>query len=424
MADEMQQQFKADLQARLDEVKEKPLPYQYQEPEQAWRALKKKTTAADFDTSPPTGIAAKTVKQVNEALLESPSEITPISKIKRLIKGKTKLWESKKLDWAMAELTAYSSLLLEGKDVRMSGQDVRRGTFSHRHAIFRDTKTGESYNRLNHFSKDQGKFRIYNSFLSEFAVMGFEYGYSLATPEALVIWEGQFGDFANGAQTIVDQYLSAAESKWRRMSGLVLLLPHGYEGQGPEHSSARLERYLQSCAEFNMTVANITTPANFFHALRRQQARPFRKPLVVMSPKSLLRHPACVSDISEIQGKTNFQEVIADPVKDPKKIKKVIFCTGKVYYDLVAHQTAEKRNDVALVRVEQLYPLPKKQLDAVMDQYPKSELVWAQEEPSNMGAWQYILSYYRYKEFTLVARKSSASPADSKKYMKSSRRIL
>ena len=411
MASEMETEFKARLQERLNEVKEKPLPYDYQEPEQSWRALKKKTVASDFDESPVTGITAKSAKEINEALLQKPSEITPIAKINRLMKGKTKLWDDKKIDWAMAEMTAYSSILLEGKDVRMSGQDVRRGTFSHRHAIFRDTKTDESYNRLNHFSKDQGKFRIFNSFLSEFAVMGFEYGYSLATPDALVLWEAQFGDFTNGAQTIVDQYLSAAESKWRRQSGLVLLLPHGYEGQGPEHSSARLERFLQSCAEFNMTVANITSPANFFHALKRQLARPFRKPLVVMSPKSLLRHPACVSDVKEIQGKTRFQEVIADPVKDAKKIKRVIFCTGKIYYDLKAYQDNNSRIDVAIVRVEQLYPLPKKQIDAIMKKYGKAELYWVQEEPSNMGAWQYMLSYYRYKELTLVARKSSASPA-------------
>lgn len=411
LAKEMEVEFKANLQERLDEVKEKPLPYQYQEPEQAWRALKKKTTAEDFDQSPNTGIKAATVKKINEALLQVPTEIKTISKVNRLMKGKKKLWDAKKIDWAMAELTAYSSILMEGNDVRISGQDVRRGTFSHRHAIFRDAETGEYFNRLNHFDKKQGKFRIFNSFLSEFAVMGFEYGYSLASPDSLVIWEAQFGDFANGAQTIVDQYLSAAESKWRRMSGLVLLLPHGYEGQGPEHSSARLERYLQSCAEFNMTVANISTPANFFHVLRRQLARPFRKPLVVMSPKSLLRHPACVSDISEIQGKTNFQEVIVDPVKDAKKVKRVVFCTGKVYYDLKAYHTEHKRDDVALVRLEQLYPLPKKQIDAIINKYKNAELYFVQEEPSNMGAWQYFLSYYRYKEMTLVARKSSASPA-------------
>ena len=411
LAEEMETEFKANLQARLDDVKEKPLPYQYQEPEQAWRELKKRTDLADYDISPVTGISEKTVIDINETLLINPEAIKTISKVNRLMKGKKKLWDDKKLDWAMAELTAYSSILLEGKDVRMSGQDVRRGTFSHRHAIFRDTNTGEIYNRLNHFSDDQGKFRIFNSFLSEFAVLGFEYGYSLASPVGLVLWEAQFGDFANGAQTIIDQYLSAAESKWRRQSGLVMLLPHGYEGQGPEHSSARLERYLQSCAEFNMTVANITTPANFFHVLRRQLERPFRKPLIVMSPKSLLRHPACISDTKDIQGNTRFQEVIIDPVKAPKKIKRIVFCSGKIYYDLKSHQDTAGRDDVLLVRLEQLYPLPKKQLDNLMDTYKKAELFWVQEEPSNMGAWQYFLSYYRYKDLSLVARKSSASPA-------------
>lgn len=304
----------------------------------------------------------------------------------------------------------------EGKDVRMSGQDVKRGTFSHRHAIFRDTKTYEEYNRLNSIEEDQGKFRIFNSLLSEFAVLGFEYGYSLASPDSLVLWEAQFGDFYNGAQTIVDQYISAAESKWQRMSGLVMLLPHGYEGQGPEHSSARLERFLQMCAEFNMTVANITTPANFFHVLRRQLARPFRKPLVIMSPKSLLRHPMCISPIEAFEDtkENSFYEYYDDPEvtsRNKSKVKRVLFCTGKVYYDLLQRKQEEKRKDVAIVRIEQLYPFPKTFMDDLLKKYKKADAFWVQEEPENMGTWDFLMRYYRDSDIQLIARKPSASPA-------------
>ncbi|MEL6122156.1 MAG: 2-oxoglutarate dehydrogenase E1 component, partial [Bacteroidota bacterium] len=299
LAEEMEASFKTDLQARLDSVKQKPLPYTYQQPEQAWRSLKKTKEAADFQESPKTGISKAKIDHILNHLMNLPEGFEPLSKVNRLQKGKRKILENKELDWALAELMAYGSILMEGKDVRMSGQDVKRGTFSHRHAIFRHKTTFEEHNRLDGLDPNQGKFRIFNSLLSEFAVLGFEYGYSLASPETLVLWEAQFGDFYNGAQTIVDQYVTAAESKWQRMSGLVMLLPHGYEGQGPEHSSARLERFLQQGAEFNITIANITQPANFFHALRRQLVRPFRKPLIVMSPKSLLRHPKCVSSISD-----------------------------------------------------------------------------------------------------------------------------
>lgn len=254
----------------------------------------------------------------------------------RLLKANQKLLDENKLDWGLAELMTYGSILLDGKDVRLSGEDVKRGTFSHRHAVLSDAKTFRQVNRLDGMSPDQGRFHIYNSLLSEFAVMGFEYGYAMASPDPLVIWEGQFGDFFNGAQTIVDQYIVAGESKWRRMNGLVLYLPHGYEGQGPEHSSARLERFLQSCAEFNMTVANLTTPANLFHILRRQLERPFRKPLVLMTPKSLLRHPEVVSDLSDFETDTCFKEIIDDPevntAKEVKKIKRVLQCSGKVYF--------------------------------------------------------------------------------------------
>lgn len=410
LAEKLEQEFWSDLQGRLDKVKEKPLPYEYQAPEKAWRKLRK-AEAKDFDNSPKTGITKKKADQIQEHLMRLPEGFTPLSKVNRLRKGMKKLHDAKKLDWAMAELMAYGSILLEGKNVRMSGQDVKRGTFSHRHAIFRDAKTYEEYNRLSDMTGDQGKFMIYNSLLSEFAVMGFEYGYSLATPNSLVIWEAQFGDFYNGAQTIVDQYITAAESKWQRMSGLVLLLPHGYAGQGPEHSSARVERFLQQCAEYNIAVTNITTPANLFHALRRQIVRPFRKPMINMSPKSLLRHPLCVSDPSDFTTNNTFQEVIVDEKISGEKAKKLILCTGKIYYDLLQTREENKINDIAIVRIEQLYPYPQKQIDAVLKEYSKAEKLWVQEEPKNMGAWSYMLGYMRKVDIDPISRPASASPA-------------
>ena len=410
MAVELEKTFWSDLQARLDLVKQKPLPYKYQEPEQAWRNLKKTIDPKDFESSPKTGITKKKIDLILNHLMTQPVGFTLLSKINRLQKGKKKLLEDNKLDWALAELLAYSSILIEGKNVRMSGQDVKRGTFSHRHAIFNDAKNFKEHVRLDGITEDQGKFMIYNSLLSEFAVLGFEYGYTLATPEVLVIWEAQFGDFANGAQTIFDQFISAGESKWQRMSGLVMLLPHGYEGQGPEHYSARLERYLQACAEFNMTVANITSPSNFFHLIRRQLSRSYRKPLVVMSPKSLLRHPLCVSDISEFTTNNKFQEVLVDH-ETATKVKKVLICSGKIYFDLLERKTADKRTDVVLVRMEQLYPFAEAQIMSIFDKYKKAEFIWVQEEPKNMGAWYYILNMLRKTNIEVIARKASASPA-------------
>ncbi len=416
LAEELEDKFWKELQARLDEVKEKPLPYEYQPPEEAWRKLKKRTTAEDFEQSPVTGVPEDQVRLVIEHLLTLPDWLNPVSKVKRLLKHTRKLWDEGKLDWAMAELLAYGTILLQGQNVRMSGQDVRRGTFSHRHAVFYDNGTEAIYNRLEGMQEGQGKFYIFNSLLSEFGVLGFEYGYSLATPDTLVIWEAQFGDFANGAQVIFDQYISSAESKWQRQSGLVMLLPHGYEGQGPEHSSARLERYLQASAEYNITVANCTTPANFFHLLRRQLARPFRKPLVVMTPKSLLRHPRVISSIDEFTGETRFRELIDDPAVTTraaaKKVKTLLLCSGKIYYELLAKKEADQRDDVAIVRLEQLYPLPEKQLDELFAKYKGAAIRWVQEEPANMGAWQYVLSWYCGRvPMQLVSRKPSASPA-------------
>lgn len=410
LAKQMEETFWSDLQARLDLVKQKPLPYTYQEPEKAWKKLKKNAKISDLK-SVKTSITKKTADQVIDKLLNLPDGFNALSKVARLQKGSKKLIDSKKIDWAFGELIAYGSILLEGKNVRMSGQDVKRGTFSHRHAVLRDSKTFEEYNRLSQLSDEQGKYMIYNSFLSEFAVLGFEYGYSLASPESLVIWEAQFGDFYNGAQTIVDQYISAAESKWQRMSGLVMLLPHGYAGQGPEHSSGRVERFLQSCADFNMIVANVSTPANFFHLLRRQLALPFRKPLVVMSPKSLLRHPKCISDISELTGKNTFVEAIDDPKAVASKTKRLVLCTGKVYYDLLAKQEEENRTDVAVARIEQLHPFPEAQVRKIIGKYKKADVVWVQEEPANMGYWDYVMRYMRKDPIELISRPSSASPA-------------
>ncbi|MCB9273845.1 MAG: 2-oxoglutarate dehydrogenase E1 component [Lewinellaceae bacterium] len=420
LAEEMEAGFWNHLQERLDEVREHPLPYEYQEPEQAWRALKKTKSPEDFEVSPETGIARERLDALIEHLMTLPQGFNPLSKVNRLLKSKKALLDENKLDWAMGELMAYGSILQDGSDVRMSGQDVRRGTFSHRHAVLRDARTYEPYNRLDNIQEGQGKFRIFNSLLSEFGVLGFEYGYSLASPETLVIWEAQFGDFYNGAQTIVDQYIAAAESKWQRMSGLVMLLPHGYEGQGPEHSSARPERFLLACADFNLTVANVTTPGNFFHLMRRQLERPFRKPLIVMSPKSLLRHPECVSPIEAFEAGTRFQEVYDDPLVGPrsnKKVNRLLLCSGKVYFDLLDKKRNDKRDDVAIVRLEQLYPLPAKQLREIFARYANATIIWVQEEPSNMGAWQYINNIFLNEDVGLdvklnyVARKSSASPA-------------
>ena len=412
MAEKSEKGFWDNLQKRLDLVKQKPLPYTYQAPEKEWQKLKEANKEGKEIAS--TGIPKKQLDQIINHLMTIPENFNPLGKINRLLKGKQKLLDKNQLDWAMAELIAYGSIMLEGKDVRMSGQDVRRGTFSHRHAVLNDDKTFEEYNRLSNMSKDQGKFRIFNSLLSEFAVLGFEFGYSMATPNSLVIWEAQFGDFYNGAQSMVDQFISASESKWQRMSGLVMLLPHGYEGQGPEHSSARLERWLQLCAEDNMVVANISTPANFFHAIRRQLARPFRKPLVVMSPKSLFRHPLCVSTLEEFVSKkgNDFKEYFDDAeVKDAKKIKNALYCSGKIYYDLLKYKQENKRDDVAICRIDQLYPFPKEGVDKLMKKYAGAKQYWVQEEPANMGAWNHVMEIYRKSDLELISRKASASPA-------------
>jgi 2-oxoglutarate dehydrogenase E1 component len=411
LAKDMEARFRADLQARLDNVRQKPLPYTYQEPEMHWKALTKTVDDKDFQESPETGISRQVIDKVLNHLLTFPEGFTPISQISKLNDAKKQLVASGKIDWQLGELLAYSSLLLEGRDIRMSGQDVKRGTFSHRHACVIDANDYHELNRLDGLSPDQGQFRIFNSLLSEYAVLGFEYGYSLSTPDALVIWEAQFGDFANGASTIIDQFIFAGESKWQRMSGLVMLLPHGYEGQGPEHSSARLERFLQGCAENNVTVANVTSASNFFHLLRRQIVRPFRKPLIVMSPKSTLRAPFNLGEISEIETGTRFREIIDDASANAKKVKRVLVCSGKVYYDLLKKQQEDGREDIAIVRLEQIYPFPKTQFEALLKKYKGAELMWVQEEPANMGAWGYIALNHSQYNWKCSARRAAASPA-------------
>ena len=329
LADEMDKNFRNQLQDRLNEVKQKPLPYKPQKIEEEWEQLRK-ANPEDFDQSPKTAITQAAVDKVGKALTTIPDGFKPLKQIEKLLKDrKVAFFEEKKLGWAEAELLAYGSLLLDKVPVRMSGQDIKRGTFSHRHAYFWDANTNENYSGLNHIDKDQAKLHIYNSLLSEFGVLGFEYGYAMATPHALVLWEAQFGDFVNGAQVMIDQFISSAESKWQRMNGLVMLLPHGYEGQGPEHSSARPERFLQQAAEYNMIVVNLTTAANIFHLLRRQVAWEFRKPCIVFSPKSLLRHPGVASPVKEFTS-GSFQEVIDDATVTAKDVKRIILCTGKV----------------------------------------------------------------------------------------------
>ncbi len=410
LAKEMEKKFWAELQERLDEVKQNPLPYTYQKPEQWWRDLRK-ANEADFESSPTTAINAEQFQTIFDSLMKWPEGFQPLRKVEKLLQDKIKLFEADRaVDWATAELMAYGSLLLEGNDVRMSGQDVRRGTFSHRHAVLRDENTDESYSRLSRIPGAEGKFRIYNSLLSEFAVLGFEYGYSIANPHSLVLWEAQFGDFFNTAQTMIDQFITSGETKWRQMSGLVMLLPHGYEGQGPEHSSARIERFLQMCAELNIVVTNITTAANFFHALRRQIIWPFRKPMVNFSPKANLRHPGSYSKVEEFTS-GGFKEVIDDTFADAENVQKVLFCSGKVYFDLAERQLKENRKEVAIIRLEQLYPLPTTQLEALYNKYNKATWFWVQEEPFNMGAAGFLQMNLKGINYGVISRQPSAATA-------------
>ena len=361
-----------------------------------------------------TGVSEETFAKVVHALTHTPEDFRLNSKIKRFLNNRAKAHANGgPIDWAFAESLAWGTLLNEGTPVRLSGQDCRRGTFSQRHAVVYDAETRERYVPLDHVSEGQAKFCVYNSLLSEAAVLGFDYGYSLDFPEMLCQWEAQFGDFVNGAQVVIDQFLSSSESKWQRVSGIVLLLPHGYEGQGPEHSSARLERFLQLCAEDNIQVVNIASPANFFHVLRRQMHRDFRKPLIVMSPKSLLRHPAAVDTVDKFLDGTAFQEILPDPTP-AAQTERIVFCSGKVFYDLDAYRKEKGITDTTIHRVEQLYPLHRDRLMELADEHRAARLVWCQEESQNMGAWSFIapqLEEIFGKKPVYAGRDASASPA-------------
>ncbi len=379
-----------------------------------WKGLssaKRKEMLKTFSTKVDKNLLEKVAKNIFK--LDNPDLY--LKKVVRLMNDRNNMFfKHNKIDWAVAELLAYGTLLDQNYNVRISGQDVERGTFSHRHAILKTEKTEKEFIPLNNISKDQGSFQIYNSLLSEYGVMGFEYGYALAYPNTLTVWEAQFGDFSNGAQIMIDQYLSSAEDKWKLQNGLVLMLPHGYEGQGAEHSSARLERYLQLCAKDNMYVANCTTPANLFHILRRQLVTKFRKPLILLTPKSLLRHPKVISKTSDlINGE--FLPVIDDSDKQ-KNVKSLVFCSGKFYYDLLYYKRLNKVSNVAIVRIEQLFPLPKKEIESIIENYSFDEIVWAQEEPRNMGAWGHLLMHLdRAKEFRVASRRFYGAPASGSK---------
>ena len=409
---ELEEKYKAKLDENLEESRKKDLTVITPFMQNEWEGFKQVSDdkmLQKYDTT----FAAKQLESIAKTLTELPSDKKFISKITKLINDrKNMFFESDKMDWAMGELLAYGSLLTEGYDVRMSGQDVERGTFSHRHAVVKVEDSEEEVVLLNHIENKKGNFYIYNSHLSEYGVVGFEYGYALASPNTLTIWEAQFGDFSNGAQIMIDQYISAGEDKWNNQNGLVLLLPHGYENQGAEHSSARMERFLQLCAKHNMYVADVTTPANFFHLMRRQMKTNFRKPLIVFSPKSLLRHPLAVSSADEFAN-GQFQEILDDPnATDKKAIKTLVFCTGKVYYDIIAKREELGRNDVAVVRLEQLFPLATEQIKAIIESYPNvADYVWAQEEPKNMGAYSYMLMNFDLVKLRLASPKAYSAPA-------------
>lgn len=380
----------------------------------SWKGFRK----YDMSSRPDTAISKSLLEKITNAITEAPEGFNVNRKVQRLLDDRRKMIfeDNGKIDWGMAEALAYGSLLVEQSPIRLTGQDVKRGTFSHRHAVLFDTETSKPHTLLNHIEEGQAELEIQNSLLSEVAALGFEFGYSLADPNSLVIWEAQFGDFVNGAQVIIDQFISSSETKWNRHSGIVLLLPHGYEGQGPEHSSARLERFLQLCSQFNVQVCNATTPAQFFHLLRRQMKRNFRKPLIVMTPKSLLRHPVAVNSVSDFTSGT-FEEVLDDPAAktEPKKIKRLRFCSGKIYYDLLDAKKKNKVDDVAIIRVEQLYPFPNENIKALLDQYPDAkDVAWVQEEPRNQGAWIYmehLLGHLCPARLNYYGRLPSPSPA-------------
>jgi 2-oxoglutarate dehydrogenase E1 component len=409
--DQMEADYKKTLEKKLEDARQASntiiTPFMKDE-WTGYQRAKQKDMLQAVDTT----IELKKLDAIARSLTELPLNKKFLRKTERLVKDRRAMYfERNQLDWAMGELLAYGALLSEGHDVRISGQDVERGTFSHRHAVMKVEDSEEEVVLLNSLNKSQGSFNIFNSSLSEYGVMGYDYGFAMASPNALTIWEAQFGDFSNGAQIMIDQYLSSAEDKWKMQNGLVLFLPHGYEGQGAEHSSARMERYLQLCAKDNMFVADVTTPANLFHMLRRQLKSTYRKPLVVFTPKSLLRHPMAVSS-KEALAKGHFMPLIDDYTVKSKEVKTLVLCTGKFYYDLLDAREIKQRKDVALVRLEQLFPLPKDEITAVMKKYTKAEVVWAQEEPRNMGAYGHLLLHLpQAHDFRVASRRFYGAPA-------------
>jgi 2-oxoglutarate dehydrogenase E1 component len=405
-------EFERTLDAAYDDSRQKSRAFVKHFLEDTWKGIRK-ATEKDFEQSIPTGVDQKKLLSLGRALSTLPEGEKFFRKSQKVFEDRLAMLESDKLDWGMGEMLAYATLLSEGHPVRVSGQDVERGTFSHRHAVVKTDEDAEKeFIMLNMLGVEQAPFRIYNSLLSEYGVLGFDYGYAFGTPQGLTIWEAQFGDFNNGAQIMIDQFISAAEDKWRTMNGIVMLLPHGYEGQGSEHSSARLERFLQLCAELNLQICNCTTPANFFHLLRRQVKSEYRKPLVVFTPKKLLRYPKAVSSLSELAA-GSFSELLDEPGIRAAETEVLVFCSGKVYYDILEEKEKLGVTDqMAVVRIEQLYPLPEIQISAMMKRYKNaSRVVWCQEEPENMGAWTYLLRTGLGRDMQVVSLPASASPA-------------
>jgi 2-oxoglutarate dehydrogenase E1 component len=407
---ELDKAFRDQLQGQLNIVKQNGEAVKYSFGESVWVGIRREEES-DWAQSPDTSVKAEILRPLADKMLQLPEGKAFFDKAVKIFNDRKQMLVKDSLDWSMGELLAYASLLNEGKMVRLSGQDVERGTFAHRHAVLKIDMTEEEFVPLNNLKEGQAPLNIFNSHLSEYAVLGFEYGFSLSSPNSLTIWEAQFGDFANGAQIMIDQFISCSEQKWFRLSGLTLLLPHGYEGQGPEHSSARMERFLEMCASNNWQIVQPTTPAQMFHLLRRQLHRPFRVPLVVFTPKGLLRLPEATSKFSDLTN-SRFQELIDDAKADPKKVKRVLMVSGKLYYDLVKKQAAEQREDVAVVRLEQVYPLPTGQIKALQAKYKHAnDWRYVQDEPENMGAWSFLLRKLRFLPLDVISRKENASPA-------------
>jgi 2-oxoglutarate dehydrogenase E1 component len=411
LAEEMEKEFNAMLQERLSEAKEEHGMAEISSLKGDWEGIRR-STDADFEKSPDTAVTEKKLQEIGQKIFSIPDDFKVFRKIRKLYdERKNKFLEGKNLDWAIGEFLAYGTLLNENVPIRISGQDTVRGTFSHRHAVLLSEDAEEKFSPICTVVNGDAEFQIINSPLSEYGTLGFEFGYAFAQPKGLTIWEAQFGDFSNGAQIIIDQFLCCSDLKWRRSNGLVLFLPHGYEGAGPEHSSARIERFLTLCAKNNMQLVNCTTPANLFHGLRRQVHQPFRIPLVIFTPKSLLRHPLCVSKIDEFTN-GGFREVIEDFNARPQNIETVILCTGKIYYELYEYQQQNERKDVAVVRLEQYYPFPEKQLMKLLNKYDNAQLhLWVQEEPENMGVWPYLRRKFNNVRINLISRAENATPA-------------